>query len=608
MTDERASEAPSRRVVMYDFRRPDKFSKDQIRTISIMHETFARRTTAALSAALSGLAHAHVALVDQLTYEEFIRAIPNPTTLGIISMEPLKGSAILEIDPNITSCLIDRLFGGKGEEGTLSRELTDIESAVMEGVISRLLGNLREAWAAVTELRPRLAGFETNPMFAQIVPPSEMVVLVSLLASFGGTEGMMNLCVPYLTIESVLPRLSAQYIFSSARRSTTQAGVRALHDHMADLPVSAEVCRDAQRLSLREIGALKKGSRLRIPEAGRTFLRMGGHEMFRLETRHGRRGQPDSYGVSGEIRTRLIPGSEGDALAARLAEMESRLRASLGEVASGLQANLSGLAKGISALERRQSTLADQLAFSQSEPPAAGADLGGDHRLPFDAVRRADAPHVLGFIRQEHPQLIALVLSYLEPHKASEILAALPAETQPEVVRRIAEMRRTSPDVLRVVEEVLEKKLAWLSSAEYTPAGGVQSAVEILNLVDRSTEKNVVESLQRADPKLAEEITRSMFVFEDIKILEKESIRMVLQRVERDVLLRALKAAPDEVCRLLLSCMSPSEAEEVKKQSEEMRRLRLSEVEKAQLRIVAIIREMEESGEIVIARPGETVE
>ena len=135
----------TRKIKIYDFKRPDKFSKEHIRTVSMMHETFARLTTTSLSAQLRSMAHVHVATVEQLTYEEFIRSIPTPTTLAVINMDPLKGSAVLEIDPAVTFSIIDRLFGGKGHGTKVQRELTEIENSVMEGVIVRILANMREA-------------------------------------------------------------------------------------------------------------------------------------------------------------------------------------------------------------------------------------------------------------------------------------------------------------------------------------------------------------------------------------------------------------------------------------------------------------------------------
>ncbi len=230
--------ADTRKIKIYDFKRPDKFSKEQIRTVSIMHETFARLTTTALSATLRSLVHVHVASVDQLTYEEFIRSIPTPTTLAIINMDPLKGNAILEIDPAVTFSIIDRLFGGTGEGTKAQHELTDIETSVMEGIIVRILGNMREAWSQVIDLRPRLGQIDTNPQFASIVPPTEMVVLVTLETKVGDVEGMMNFCIPYLTIEPIIGKLSAQYWYSSVRRGTTTENLNILKEKLSNVDVN----------------------------------------------------------------------------------------------------------------------------------------------------------------------------------------------------------------------------------------------------------------------------------------------------------------------------------------------------------------------------------
>jgi len=146
----------SKKIKYYDFKRPDKFSKEEIRNISIIHEYFARLTTTYLSAQLRSVVQVRVVSVDQLTYEEFIRSIPCPTTLSIINMDPLKGNAILEIDPLITFSIIDRVCGGIGDGSKFQHELTDLETAIMEGIIIRMLGNMREAWTSVLDLRPRL--------------------------------------------------------------------------------------------------------------------------------------------------------------------------------------------------------------------------------------------------------------------------------------------------------------------------------------------------------------------------------------------------------------------------------------------------------------------
>ena len=224
---------------------------------------------------------------------------------------------------------------------------------------------------------------------------------------------------------------------------------------------------------------------------------------------------------------------------------------------------------------------------------------------PFDFIRRTDPAHLLNFIQQEHPQTIALILAYLDPQKASVILQNLPVEIQSDVARRIATMDRTSPDVLREVERVLEKKLSTLSSEDYTAAGGVESIVEILNLVDRSSEKSIIESLEEDDAELAEEIKKRMFVFEDIVLLDDRAIQRVLREVDSQELSKALKSVDVEVQDKVFKNMSKRAAAMLKEDMEFMGPVRLKDVEDAQQKIVASIRRLEDSGEIVIARSGE---
>ncbi len=224
---------------------------------------------------------------------------------------------------------------------------------------------------------------------------------------------------------------------------------------------------------------------------------------------------------------------------------------------------------------------------------------------PFDFIRRTDPTHLLNFIQQEHPQTIALILAYLEPQKASVILGSLPHDVQSDVAKRIATMDRTSPEVLREVERVLEKKLSTLSSEDYTAAGGVESIVEILNLVDRSTEKVIIESLEEEDPELAEEIKKRMFVFEDIVMLDDRAIQKVMREVDTSELAKALKSVDTEVQDKIFRNMSKRASTLLKEDMEYMGPIRMKDVEESQQKIVSIIRKLEEQGEIVVARAGE---
>lgn len=223
---------------------------------------------------------------------------------------------------------------------------------------------------------------------------------------------------------------------------------------------------------------------------------------------------------------------------------------------------------------------------------------------PFDFARKADPAQILNFLQNEHPQTIALVLSYLEPAQAGQILSALPQEMQADVARRIALMDRTSPEMINEVEQVLERKLSTTVVQDYTQTGGIEAVVEVLNAVDRATERTILDALEIQDSELAEEIKKRMFVFEDIVTLDNRAIQRVIREVDNADLLLALKVASDEVKEVVFRNMSSRMAETFKEEMEFMGPVRLRDIEEAQSRIVAVIRRLEEAGEIVVARGG----
>ena len=224
---------------------------------------------------------------------------------------------------------------------------------------------------------------------------------------------------------------------------------------------------------------------------------------------------------------------------------------------------------------------------------------------PFDFIRRTDPSHLLNFIQGEHPQTIALILAYLDPQKAALILSGLGHTVQADVARRIAIMDRTSPDVLREVERVLERKLSTLASEDFTSAGGIDSIVEVLNNVDRGTEKIIIEALEEEDPELAEEIKKRMFVFEDIVLLDDRSIQKVLREVDPQDLAKALKGVDAEVQEKIFRNMSKRASSLLREDMDFMGPVRLRDVEESQQKIVNIIRKLEDAGDIIVARAGE---
>ncbi|QTM99411.1 MULTISPECIES: flagellar motor switch protein FliG [Sediminibacillus] len=223
---------------------------------------------------------------------------------------------------------------------------------------------------------------------------------------------------------------------------------------------------------------------------------------------------------------------------------------------------------------------------------------------PFDFARKAEPSQVLNFIQNEHPQTIALVLSYLDPEQASQILSELPQEMQADIAKRIAVMDSTSPEIITEVEQILERKLSATVTQDYTQTGGIQAVVEVLNGVDRSTERTILDALEIQDPELAEEIKKRMFVFEDIVTLDNRAIQRVIREVENDDLRLSLKVASEEVKNIVFNNMSTRMADTFKEEMEFMGPVRLRDVEESQSRIVSVIRRLEELGEIVIARGG----
>jgi len=211
--------ASAKNVQAYDFSRASKFSKDQIRTIQMIHETFARLFSGTLSAKIRALTRIKVVSVDEVTYEDFISTVANPSIIAIFSLPPMEGNGVMDISPQIGFPLMDRLLGGAGEEEEQARELTDIELNIMESILTDALNFIKDSWSNVITLSPKLDVLESNPYFVQIVPPNEMIVLINFEVEIGEKSGRMNLALPYVMLESVLPKLSIQEWFATYRRS-----------------------------------------------------------------------------------------------------------------------------------------------------------------------------------------------------------------------------------------------------------------------------------------------------------------------------------------------------------------------------------------------------
>jgi flagellar motor switch protein FliM len=241
--EELKREESAKRIRSYDFKRATRFSKDHIRSLSRIHENFARFLTTYFSAQLRTFVQINVVSVDQLPYDEFIRSVPKMTILNVFEAEPLEGRMVLEVHPNVAYAMLDRLLGGVGNSPNKISALTEIETVVMERIFSRMFDSFQEAWRSVAELSPRLVTLETNPQFLQLVSPNETIALISMSTKIGETTGMINLCIPHVVLEPIMPRLSVHHWFVSQKKQRAPDEVKALEKrmHVAKLPVTVEL-------------------------------------------------------------------------------------------------------------------------------------------------------------------------------------------------------------------------------------------------------------------------------------------------------------------------------------------------------------------------------
>ncbi|HHV98996.1 MAG TPA: flagellar motor switch protein FliM [Clostridiaceae bacterium] len=211
-----------KKITSHNFRRPSKFAKEHLKTLNIMHDNYARLVTNFLTGYLRTLVQVDVISVETLAYNEFTNSIGNPVVLAVVDFSPLSGSIIFEMDPHIAFALVDRILGGKGEQVEKVRDFTEIELAIIERVVIQILNLLREPWENVAPIRPRLERIETNVQFAQIVSPNEMIALITLNAHIGDAEGMINICIPHMVVEPIVPKLSTKFWFSMVEKENTE--------------------------------------------------------------------------------------------------------------------------------------------------------------------------------------------------------------------------------------------------------------------------------------------------------------------------------------------------------------------------------------------------
>ena len=263
--EEVKADEEQKKIKTYDFKRPDKFSKDQIRTLYMLHENFARLLNTYLSTHLRALVNVEVASVEQVTYREFVQSLGNPSVIGVLAVPPLKGNVIMEINTGISFAIIDRVFGGKGENTIKPRVLTEIEEAVMRRIFGKAMENFRDAWENVAKMEPKLEVIESNPQFVQIVPPSDMVVIITLQVKIGDVEGFMNICIPYLVLEPIMSKLTTTFwVAASVSKEDNPEQVKVLQRKIEKTSVPLIVELGSIDVSIREFLTLGFGDVLQL--------------------------------------------------------------------------------------------------------------------------------------------------------------------------------------------------------------------------------------------------------------------------------------------------------------------------------------------------------
>ena len=301
-TEELKEEDDEKEVEVYDFKRPNKLSKDQLRTLRMIYEGFGRLVSTEISTQLRTMVKIDVTSIEQLSYDEFIRSLPQPTVMGICDFHPFNGEFIIEINPKIALAIVERIFGGgESNENVEGREFTDIEEVVLKKINKHILNSFGEAWENVADLRPRLRELESNPQFTQIVPSNDMVILATFDTQIGDTEGLINICIPYIVLEPLVSKLSAQYWFATSMSESKSENLSDLKKRLGRAQLKVEAMLGSTTVTINQLLNLNKGDVLRLNSKTEQdlTLRVDGRDKFRAKA--GKKGSKVAVEITSEV-------------------------------------------------------------------------------------------------------------------------------------------------------------------------------------------------------------------------------------------------------------------------------------------------------------------
>ncbi|MDA3958194.1 FliG C-terminal domain-containing protein, partial [Oceanispirochaeta sp.] len=568
----------------YDFSRPDKLSKEQIRTIAMIYENFARLSTTSLSAQLRQKVKMQLYCVDQMTFGEFISSLSNPTILGITQYKPLVCSSLMEVDPVLSSVLCDSLYGGTGKTEILKHELTQVSRQVMMSVMEGLLKNLKEAWKDVFDMTAELSPeLEHNPEFVQIVPPSEMVILVSLDVIIAEQKGQLQFCIPYLTIEPIMNKLSARWYFNFKRK-----GAPEIKQKISALDLETVVLTRGTRLNLKSLGGLKKGNLIGLPDfsAGKGVLKMGGEPLMGLHFKKLKKKWSLTLPVnenSGQLALSKMGSSDAspDSLHTKISELSNLVSRTRGE-----------LSLRMDEIIRSQDHLNDQifLGHPEDDKPTISENTS------LDFIGLEDLSNLYLILENDFPQLTALLLSRMENEISADFLSRFSLDLQANLIVRISSINHIDPRILQIIIPELRQQLSGMCHSREPEREGIGLAASILSRSSRELEKSVLSELYLLDKELCEKLKTRMFVFEDIQWMKDESFALLLEKAAAADLALPLRVVDEAVKEKIRSRIPEAKSTEINELLESGSRIKIKDIDDAEARIINVIREMEEEG------------
>ncbi len=571
------------RVVVMDFRRPDKFSKDQIRSMAVIHDNFARLATVKLSAMFRQKTELHLFSVDQCTYEEFTSNYPqeNPATFAILGNRKIRSSALLTLDNRLTYLMQARSYGQQEADAGVFKGFSGLSTKLMEGIISEILAPLNAAWEKTSDFPFFVKGLEHNILFTQILPPTEMIVLMTWEVSFFGEKHKMELCIPYLFMEPIMDRLSPAFYFG--HRDRDMQNMTRPEFNKVKIPGNIEC--DCGEISLVGLLTMKKGDLIAVEglDDNEAYLKWGGRRIEKLEALKGLKGfNILRKQTAGTITLKnLMTGKREDSSGDKLDRLTSKID------------NLSQtLGRKIEELNLGQDLLNDQILLNET---STSPDAGN-----FEFITPGDFEFIYDLLSPEPYQLNALLLSLLPAPIAAVYLERFDSLEQSELCERVSSMDLVEPRVSALISDYLNRGIRNYEGRGSNKSSGILKTAEILQYSRRSLEASVMAHLEQNHPDTAVLLKENMFVMEDLVILTEDSLALVARKADPQDLALGLKPLNNGIKERILAKLPEEALQKLKPIIDSGRPYRLGMMEEAQHRVISLVREMEKAGLIFL--------